>query len=259
MFRSNSNGVSSSIGIVWNGRNVAARGFIHHTENGRAESKFIHMYEAFINFTAEGSGTVQNRASDAMHLESSSYRNCVFINAGNALVVWRSNDFMIHVDGCLFYDNTVGVYTRQGQALVRNCRFFRSSELDIKEDEVGPNQSIRRCSSVGSRAFYQRNAGELTRPRGRNATIQDVYIADWTNPAGWAIRSTAVNAQTYNPMLIFDAVFTGGPSNTAPILLDRPVQALHCNNSWTYGGVTKTGADLFSNFTANLVAIPVVS
>jgi hypothetical protein len=259
MFRSNSNGVSSSIGIVWNGRNIAARGFIHHTDGGRAESKFNHLYEAFINFTTEGSGTVQNRASDAMHLESSAYRNCIFINAGTGLVVWRSNDFMINVDGCLFYDNSVGVYTRLGQALVRNCRFFRSSELDIKEDETGPNQSIRRCSSVGSRAFYQRNAGELTRPRGRNATIQDVYISGWTNTDGWAIRSTAVNAQTYNPMLIFDAVFTGGPAATAPILLDRPVQALHSNISWTYSGVTKTGADLFRGQTTNLVAIPVVT
>jgi hypothetical protein len=196
-----------------------------------------------------------------MHLESSAYRNCVFINAGNALVVWRSNDFMINVDGCLFYDNTVGVYTRLGQALIRNCRFFRSSELDIKEDETGPNQSIRRCSSVGSGAFYLRNAAELTRPRGRNITIQDVYVSGWTN-TGWAIRSTAVNAQSYDPMLIFDAVFVNGPSATPPILLNRPVQALHSNNSWTHNGVTKTGADLFNStdgFTTNLVAIPVIA
>jgi len=255
MFRSDSNNFSSYIGIIWNGQGVAGRGFNHYS-TGFKESKVLHQHEAFINFTIEGSGTPALARDDRRHLESSHYYKCIFINAGTALPVTRSNDFMITVDGCQFYDNNIGVLYRNGSATIRNSVFIRSSECDIKEDAHAPNSSIRRCSSINSAMFYQRSASTATRPRSRNINIQDCYISGWTNTTG-AIRSVQLGANAFDPMLIFDCVFVNGPSSTSqPIRLDRPVQALHSNNKWIVDTETRTGAQLFTGNTTNIREIP---
>ncbi len=255
MFRSDSNNFSSYMGIIWNGRGIAGRGFNHYS-TGFKESKVLHQHEAFINFTIEGSGTPALARDDRRHLESSHYYKCIFINAGTAIPVTRSNDFMITVDGCQFYDNNVCVLYRNGSATIRNSVFIRSSECDIKEDAHAPNSSIRRCSSINSAMFYQRSASTATRPRSRNINIQDCYISGWTNTTG-AIRSVQLGANAFDPMLIFDCVFVNGPSTTSqPIRLDRPVQALHSNNKWIVGAETRTGAQLFTGNTTNIREIP---
>jgi hypothetical protein len=256
MFRSDGAPQSSYIGIIWDGRNIAAQGFMHRSTVMR-ESKVLHQFEVFRNFTQSGSGSLQRPGTlSDKYLESSQWRDCIFVNCGTALSAINSNDYMINVDGCWFYDNAIGVYAATGQALIRNCRFFRSTDMDVKELNHSRSNSIRRCSSVGSRVFYERDAQTITLPSSRITSIQDCYISDWTN-TGYAILSKANGANCYDPMLIFDCVFVNGPSINPPIKLDRAVQALHSNNSWTHNSVTYTGAQVFANFTANLVAIPV--
>jgi hypothetical protein len=221
------------------------------------ESKVLHQFEVFRNFTQNGSGSLSRPGTlSDKYLESSQWRDCIFVNCGTALSATNGNDYMINVDGCWFYDNAVGVYTGAGQALIRNSRFFRSTDMDVKELNDSRSNSIRRCSSVGSRVFYERDAQTITLPSSRVTSIQDCYVSGWTN-AGYAILSKATGANCYDPMLVFDCVFVNGPSANPPIKLDRAIQALHSNNSWTHAGTTYTGAQVFANFTANLVAIPV--
>jgi hypothetical protein len=191
-----------------------------------------------------------------MYLESCHWRDCIFINCGTGLSATNYNDYMFNVDGCHFYDNAVGVSTGNGQALIRNSRFFRSTIADVVEPNDSRANSIRRCSSVGSRVLYERESKAST-PTSRIPSFQDIYVSGWTN-TGHAILSTAVGNNCYDPMIIFDCVFENGPSANPPIKLDRPVQVLHSGNSWTHNGVTNTGAALFANQTANLVSVPVV-
>jgi hypothetical protein len=256
MFRSDGAPQSSYIGIIWDGRNIAGKGFMHRSTVMR-ESKVLHQFEVFRNFTQNGSGSLSRPGTlSDKYLESSQWRDCIFVNCGTALSATNGNDYMINVDGCWFYDNAVGVYTGAGQALIRNSRFFRSTDMDVKELNDSRSNSIRRCSSVGSRVFYERDAQTITLPSSRVTSIQDCYVSGWTN-AGYAILSKATGANCYDPMLVFDCVFVNGPSANPPIKLDRAIQALHSNNSWTHAGTTYTGAQVFANFTANLVAIPV--
>jgi hypothetical protein len=257
MFRSDGTPYSTVIGITWDGRGIAAQGFMHRSTVMR-ESKFMHQFELFRNFTQNGSGSASRpTALSAMFLESSSFRDCIFINCGTGLSATNYNDYMINVDGCHFYDNAVGVFTGNGQALIRNCRFYRSSTADVVEPNDSRANSIRRCSSVGSRLLYERNS-TISTPTSRITSIQDVYVSGWTNTSH-AILSPAVGANCYDPLIIFDCVFVNGPSANPPIKLDRMVQVLHSNNSWTHAGVTNTGAALFAGFTDNLQAIPVVT
>jgi hypothetical protein len=257
MFRSDGTPYSTVIGIIWDGRNIAAQGFMHRSTVMR-ESKFMHQFELFRNFTQNGCGTASRPGTlSAMYLESCHFRDCIFVNCGTALAATNANDYMFNVDGCSFYDNAVGVLTGGGQALIRNSRFYRSTDMDVKELNDSRSNSIRRCSSVGSRMFYERNATTQTIPGSRVTSIQDCYVSGWTNTTQ-AILSRATGANCWDPMLIFDCVFVNGPSANPPIKLDRPAQVLHSNNSWTHAGTTNTGAALFANFTANLVSIPVV-
>jgi uncharacterized repeat protein (TIGR02543 family) len=255
MFRSDSNTSSSFIGIVWDGRSIAAQGFIHDTSSsGRRETKVLHQYEAFLNFRKEGAGTASGKP-DQRYLESSSYRNCIFINCGTGLAVMQSNDFMINVEGCHFYDNGIGVYANNGEFLIRNSRFFRSSQFDIMNDNSAPNSSIRRVSSVGSNAFYRRRGTTVSISSDQQATLQDCYVADWKNTS-FAIQNMAQGATGWDPILIFDCTFENAPSSNPPIRLDRAAQVVHSNNTWTVGGQARTGAQLFAGQVANLQAVP---
>jgi autotransporter-associated beta strand protein len=255
MFRSDSNTSSSFVGIVWDGRGVAAQGFIHDTSSGgRRETKVLHQYEAFLNFRKEGAGTASGKP-DQRYLESSSYRNCIFINCGTGLAVSQANDYMINVEGCHFYDNGIGVYAGNGEFLIRNSRFFRSGQFDIMNDNSAPNSSIRRVSSVGSNAFYRRRGTTVSVSNDQQATLQDCYVTDWKN-ASFAIQNMAQGATGWDPMLIFDCTFENAPSTNPPIRLDRAAQVVHSNNTWTVGGQARTGAQLFAGQTANLQAVP---
>ncbi|MBM4011557.1 MAG: hypothetical protein FJ286_09280 [Planctomycetes bacterium] len=255
MFRSDSNTSSSFIGIVWDGRSIAAQGFIHDTSSGgRRETKVLHQYEAFLNFRKEGAGTASGKP-DQRYLESSSYRNCIFINCGTGLAVMQANDYMINVEGCHFYDNGIGVYAGNGEFLIRNSRFFRSSQFDIMNDNSAPSSSIRRVSSVGSNAFYRRRGTTISVSNDQTATLQDCYVADWKNTS-FAIQNMAQGATGWDPILIFDCTFENAPTTNPPIRLDRAAQVVHSNNTWTVGGEVRTGAQLFAGQVANLQAIP---
>lgn len=227
-------GSSTYIGTVWDGRGIAARGFMH---DGGNESKVRHEHQAFMNFTDTGSGTTKGPRAVGGYLEGSQWKNCLFINCGYGLTFWQFNDYVFTIDGCEFHDNGYGVWGDRGQFYVRNSHFHRSKNADIHNNNSTHGCSARRCTSLGSRVFYSAPGG------GPIFTIQDCHVSGWTNPDGAIISGNAAN------MLIFDCVFTNAPSANPPIRLNRPKPVVHSNN-------TTSTAQLFGESTEHVIEIP---
>jgi uncharacterized repeat protein (TIGR02543 family) len=227
MFRSDSGAYSTYIGVIWDGRGVAADGFIHATSLiDHRETKVIHKHNAYMNFTNQGSGTGQNKPDQA-HLEASSWYNCLFIRCGKAMGIWQYNDYVITLDGCEFYDNSYGIYCGTGNFYVRNSHFERSKQVDITITGNAQSSSARRVTSVGSKAFFDR-----PNTSGSQFTMQDCHVSNWTNTA-YAVRTSS---GARNPMLIFDCSFKNAPSTNPPVTLGGATPLVLSNNVWTTGG-----------------------
>ncbi len=231
MFRSDGAHESTYIGIVWDGRGIAAEGFMFVTSGGPV-SNVLHKHSAFMNFTDTGCGS----HPDSKHyMDSSDWRNCLFINCGKGLALWNFNDYNNTIDGCEFHDNGFGIWNYRGNFYVRNSHFQRSTQADIADTGGIHGNSARRVTSVGSRAFlHHRGSGSIF-------TIQDCHVSGWTNPDG------AISGGS--PMLLFDCVFTHAPSANPPIPLNGPASVVHSNNR------TSTAA-LFGGSTENVVEVP---
>jgi hypothetical protein len=240
MFRSDSGAFSTYIGVVWDGRNVAAHGFIHHSsQDGRRESKVLHKHNAYMNFTEQGTGTARFKTPNQSlpgynqrYLAESGWLNCLFINCGKGLALWDANDFIITIDGCEFYDNGYGIHCGRGQGgsgnfYVRNSHFERSKQSDMFNEHLTYGSSARRVTSVGSRAFYERNGDSSPQ-----FTMQDCHISAWTNTS-YAV--SASNGSIKSPLLIFDCTFTNPPSSDPPVNLGSATVLVHSNNVWPSG------------------------
>jgi hypothetical protein len=227
MFSSRGMGYSSYIGLVWDGRGKAARGWI---DLPGAASHTKHQHSAFMNFTDIGAGTIPGGGD---YLDSSQWRNCLFINCGKGLSVANFNDYNWTIDGCNFYDCGYGIWNRNGNFYARNCHFQRSKQADIGDISGIHGSSARRCTSVGSRSFLEHSGSAMF-------TVQDCHVSGWTNPDG-AIR-------VGSPTLIFDCVFTNAPSANPPVPLNGQ-SGVHSDNR------TSTAA-LFGGDTTNMVEVP---
>jgi hypothetical protein len=205
----------------------------------------LHQHQAFMNFTGIGAGTPQGPKTPGFggnpYLEGSEWRNCLFINCGIGLSIGWFNDYVITIDGCDFYDCGYGISSVRGNFYARNCHFERSKQYDIMNGNDTEGCSARRCTSVGSRAFYHRGGSV-----GTLFTIQDCHVSGWTNPAGYAVIS---RNSALAPMLIFDSTFTNAPSANPPILLEGPTPVVHANN-------TTSTSKLFGGSTPHVQEIP---
>jgi hypothetical protein len=233
MFRIASFGNSTYIGTVWDGRGRAARGFTH---DGGNETKVLHEHQAFMNFTEQGSGTTKPPRERPDYMEGSEWRNCMFINCGKGWAIWGFNDLVMTINGCEFHDCGYGIWMERGSFYARNSHFERSKQADIwiNNDNVGC--SVRRCTSVGSHAFFHSVGAVVT-------TIQDCHVSGWTNPDG------AIYNRGRSPLLIFDTVFTDAPSANPPIRLDRPQSVVYSNN-------TTSTREFFGGSTEHVVEVP---
>ena len=228
MVRSHSASFSTYIGIVWDGQGRAAEGFIHA---GDSESKATHQHEAFMNFTKIGCGT-----NDVRYLESSEWRNCLFVNCGKGLAFPGQDNYIFTVDGCEFHDNGYGIWAGKGNFYARNCHFERSKQVDIAVTKSHPTNSVRRCTSVGSSTFIQFGESPST-GSDLPLSIQDCHVSGWTNP-DWAVRNN-----WSGPLLLFDCVFTDAPSSNPPASLGVPQPVVHSHNKTStaklFGGETE--------------------
>ena len=199
------NGVAYSryVGLSWDGAGKAAVGF-DHASKLRFETEVRHQHEAYRNFTGYGIriGHEQQLASAEIL-----YRNCLFESCGTAVAMLTFNDYNNTFDGCEFIDCGTGVYDMKGNFYARNCHFERSRETDFA---IGSEHgdSIRRCTSVGSRRFIT-ELGTIA-----PVTVQDCHVARWTDPDGAVHLNGA-------PVLMFDCVFTEPPSASPPVRFAR--------------------------------------
>jgi hypothetical protein len=199
-------------GIVWDGNGKARIGF-HHEAHDRFECKVIHEYEAFVNCTEAG---VRMGLQKPFATSETEYRACIFANCGTGLALLDFNYYNIVVDACLFRNNGTGIFTqRYGQVYARNSRFEASRERDLLLG-ASHKHAVRRCVSIGSRAFIE----------GECVTVQDCQVSGWTGKDGAIVVRSAAT-----PVTIFDCVFKNPPSDTPPIRCSDPNLRLLLSNN----------------------------
>jgi hypothetical protein len=214
MFTSDGIAYSRYIGLTWDGSNTAAVGFDHASTNG-LETEVQHIDEAFRNFTNSGIRIGNNQVVASSEIL---YYNCLFTNCGTGLAFLAFNDYDNTIDHCEFDNCGTGIVTSHGNFYARNSHFQNSSQADmVVQSEHG--DSVRRCTSVGSKYFVQETGTIAT------LTLQDCQVANWTAPDG------AVYLYAYSAM-IFDCVFTNGASNSFPLTTTfTPQEILLSDNS----------------------------
>ncbi len=190
---------SRYVGMVLDGRGKAAVGFCHKNSR-RFETEVRHQHMAFLNCTDTGllvdPARVQATAETLIE-------NCLFENCKRGVALLRFNEYDWTFDGCEFRDCGIGIQCDHGNTYVRNTHFAGSKTVDLLlRPEHGC--SVRRCTSVGSRAFVEFVSGVSP------LTIQDCRVEGWTNP-DWAILRAG------QPAMIFDCVFTKPPNRNGPI------------------------------------------
>jgi len=186
-------------GIQFDGRGKAAVGF-HHDSHKRFETEVRHVHLAFRNFT---DAAVLAEPRDRYALAETEFNNCLFEDCGRGVVFVSFNDYNYTFDGCEFRRCGVAIDCSHGNFYARNTHFAGSREVDIRSrPEHG--SSVRRCTSVGSRAFLVHHNGVSP------MTIQDCHVDGWTNPDGAVVLSSA-------PVVMFDCAFTGGPAGQPPV------------------------------------------
>ena len=199
---------SRFVGMQFDGRGVAAVGFLHESHK-RFETEVRHQHLAFRNFTDAG---LLAAPKDKYALAETEFKNCLFENCGRGVAFVSFNDYNYTFDGCEFRRCRIAIECKHGNFYARNCHFDRSSEVDIFSAPEHAS-SVRRCTSVGSRTFIRHVNGVSP------LTIQDCHVAKWTNPDGAVLLGGA-------PVVMFDCVFSGGPGGKPPVRINRSDQRL---------------------------------
>jgi len=203
-------GVAESrfVGIQFDGRGKAAVGF-HHDSDHRFETEVRHQHLAFRGFT---NAAVLAEPQDKYALAETTFENCLFEDCRRGVAFVSFNDYNYTFDGSEFRRCGIAIQCVHGNFYARNCHFEGSREVDIHSAPEHAS-SVRRCTSVGSRAFL-RYANPVA-----PMTIQDCQVSGWTSPEGAVTLSGA-------PVVMFDCVFTGGPEGQAPVRIAKDGQRL---------------------------------
>ncbi|MHB9023901.1 MAG: glycosyl hydrolase family 28-related protein [Armatimonadota bacterium] len=219
------------IGISWDGRGRAGFGIDHRSDT--FETVVVHQHEAFRNFTDTGIRIGKGVYQSAEML----FENCLFEQCGQGLAYLSFNDYDNTIDGCEFRNCGIGLIDMHGNGYVRNSHFEGSTTCDLRiHSEHG--SSIRRCTSVGSKAFLHFTA--FVAP----ITVQQCHVAQWTNPDGPIIFGGDLA-----PVTIIDSIFSRPPNATPPLSIPSGPLVLSGN---TVGG----GGALLKGTRASIVEIP---
>lgn len=193
------NGVAYSrfMGFELDGRGKAGVGFHYRATQG-FQTEVTHRHLAFRGFT--NAAVLEDHANEGQALAETTFENCLFEDCERGVAFLRFNDYDFTFDGCEFRNCGVAVDCDHGNFYIRNCHFERSRVVDIRDGSEHCS-SIRRTTSIGSRAFVERKSSVAP------LTIQDCHVEAWTNPEGAILL-------TRPPVLLFDCVFTRPPRNT---------------------------------------------
>ncbi|OPZ86633.1 MAG: Pectate lyase superfamily protein [bacterium ADurb.Bin429] len=195
------------IGLSFDGRGKATVGLHHQNGPGGFETEVGHRHMAFRNFTDTGLLASGSPATAEIMIE-----NCLFEDCGRGIAFMNFNDYDWTIDGCEFRRCGTAIQCSHGNTYIRNCRFEQSKNVDITlNPEHG--SSVRRCVSVGSKAFI--SYGNPVAP----LSVQDCQVSGWTNP-DWAISIGGA------PVTIFDCAFTNPPGKTPPVQIRSGGQRL---------------------------------
>jgi len=203
-----SNGLHRAIyrGITWDGRNIAAVGIDHRSDH-RYETHILHEYSQFRNFTIAGIrvGKDQKVASAEIY-----YRQLVFENNKNGVLLMSWNDYNNVFDGVHFRNNGTGIAAEKGNFNIRNSRFENSSISDLLISTH--SYSVRRTVSVNSNQLVR----TVAQSQGSNLVLDNVYVKNWKSAQG------AVETRLRGPVLMFDVLFDTERENTVPVNFNNP-------------------------------------
>jgi hypothetical protein len=190
------------VGFELDGRSRAGVGFHYQATQG-FQTEVTHRHLAFRGFT--NAAVLEAHPNDGQALAETTFENCLFEDCKRGVAFLQFNDYDFTFDGCEFRRCGIGIDCDHGNFYVRNCHFEGSRVVDIRDGSEHCS-SIRRSTSIGSRAFVQRQSSVAS------LTLQDCHVEGWTNPEGAVHLSRP-------PVLIFDCVFTRPPQDRDPARL----------------------------------------
>jgi len=221
---------SRIVGFEFDGRKKASIGLHYEAAKGFG-TEVTHRHLAFRGFT--DSAVYEKHPNSGQALAETSFENCLFENCGRGVTFLQFNDYDYTFDGCEFRNCGVGIDCARGNFYVRNCHFEGSREVDIR-DWSEHSSSIRRCTSVGSKAFVTRITTIAP------LTVQDCHVQGWKDPAGALLLSRP-------PVMLFDCVFTEPPKGEqgqglAPVRVHSEGQRLIVSGNRVEGAPELTNA-----------------
>ncbi len=184
------------IGFELDGRGKAGVGFHYQATHG-FQTEVTHRHLAFRGFT--NAAVLEAHPNEGQALAETTFENCLFENCERGVAFLQFNDYDFTFDGCEFRKCGVAVDCDHGNFYIRNCHFEESRVVDIRDGSEHCS-SIRRSTSIGSRAFVLRRSSIAP------LTIQDCHVEGWKNLEGAVLLSRP-------PALIFDCVFTKPPQD----------------------------------------------
>jgi len=205
MFHSNGLHRTTYRGLTWDGRNIAAVGIDHRSEK-RYETHILHEYSMFKNFTTAGIRVGKNQQLASAEIY---YRQLVFENNQNGVLLMEWNDYNNVFDGIHFRDNDIAISAVKGNFVVRNSRFERSRKVDMLVSSHA--YSVRRSVSIASNSFLRMVEGARAHS---NVVLDNIVVENWKNPLGAVINGLR------GPVLIFDSRFSN-EDEIVPLAFDR--------------------------------------
>jgi hypothetical protein len=211
------------VGFELDGRGKAGVGFHYRATRG-FQTEVTHRHLAFRRFT--NSAVLENHSKEGQALAETTFENCLFDDCERGVAFLQFNDYDYTFDGCEFRHCGVAIDCAHGDFYVRNSHFEHSRVVDIR-DLSEHCSSIRRSTSIGSRAFVLRESSVAS------FTIQDCHVDSWKNPDGAVQLSRP-------PVLLFDCVFTNPPrdrhgAGCPPVRVQSDGQRLLISNNEVRG------------------------
>jgi len=207
------------IGLAWDGRGIASCAY-EACSKISYEGRILHLNESFRNFTVPGTyvagqtlpaaGIIagiaaQTGAPDAEVM----IWNCLFQNCTNGAIVGYEvyNNYQWEFRDCEFESCGTGILCSDGKTIILNNHFQGSTATDISAG-AGLDQTVKRCTSVGSKAFFTIGFGGSTTPQ----MVQDCWVDSWTGTGG------AIQIGSRGPVVLCDVKFTNPPTSNPPIV-----------------------------------------
>eukprot|EP00039_Didymoeca_costata_P021386 m.344381 g.344381 ORF g.344381 m.344381 type:complete len:896 (-) comp24323_c0_seq1:58-2745(-) len=214
MMHDNGTTYGSVKGIVFDGQGKAGIG-LEHNSHSHYGTMMYHNNLAFQNLlfagmiTDVGGGTVMATAEVYV-------RNCIFSTVRYGLYLHDYNDYDYAVDGCLFQDTQIAIYSPHGNFDVRDTRFERSNISDIYFGAIA--SGVHRVVSVNSTMFA---IGGGWCAASSPMIIEDVRVYGLKGSAygGWWDRFAplpAIGLAFRGPLTLVDSSFTNTPDPELP-------------------------------------------